>query len=107
MCMRANCRSSQLPFSTASVTWGRARSSAHRWLNWRKALMESRQTPNKRSYNDLVRYSSIGTQIFAALGIAVFIGLKVDKWLKISAPLLVIILPVLVLSGIIYKIVKE
>jgi len=41
------------------------------------------------------------------LGIAVFVGLKADKWLKISAPLLVLILPVLVLVGIIYKIVKE
>jgi len=48
----------------------------------------------------------MGTQIFVGLGLAVFIGLKADKWLKISAPLLVIILPVMVLAGIIYKIVK-
>jgi len=49
----------------------------------------------------------MGTQIFVALGLAVFVGVKVDKWLKISAPLLVLILPVIVLVGIIYKIVKE
>jgi len=49
----------------------------------------------------------MGTQIFVALGLAVFVGLKVDRWLKISAPLLVLILPVIVLVGIIYKIVKE
>jgi chromate transport protein ChrA len=49
----------------------------------------------------------MGTQIFVALGLAVFIGFKVDKWLKISAPLLVLILPVIVLVGMIYKIVKE
>jgi len=49
----------------------------------------------------------MGTQIFVALGLAVFVGLKVDKWLKISAPLLVLILPVIVLVGIIYKIIKE
>jgi len=49
----------------------------------------------------------MGTQIFVALGLAVFVGLKVDKWLKISAPLLVLILPVIVLAGMIYKIVKE
>jgi Putative F0F1-ATPase subunit Ca2+/Mg2+ transporter len=68
--------------------------------------MESKQRSSK-NYNDLLRYGSIGTQIFVALGLAVFIGLKLDKWLKISAPLLVIILPVTVLIGIIYKIVKE
>ena len=68
--------------------------------------MESKQRSNK-NYSDLLRYASMGTQIFVALGLAVFVGLKVDKWLKISAPLLVLILPVIVLVGIIYKIVKE
>ena len=68
--------------------------------------MESKQRSNK-SYSDLLRYASMGTQIFVALGLTVFVGLKVDKWLKISAPLLVLILPVIVLVGIIYKIVKE
>ena len=68
--------------------------------------MESKQRSNK-SYSDLLRYASMGTQIFVALGLAVFVGLKVDKWLKISAPLLVLILPVIVLVGIIYKIVRE
>jgi len=68
--------------------------------------MESKQRSNK-NYSDLLRYASMGTQIFVALGLAVFVGVKVDKWLKISAPLLVLILPVIVLVGIIYKIVKE
>ena len=68
--------------------------------------MESKQRSNN-NYSDLLRYASMGTQIFVGLGLAVFIGLKIDKWLKISAPLLVIILPVIVLVGIIYKIVKE
>lgn len=69
--------------------------------------MESKPQPNNRNYSDLLRYASMGTQIFVALGLAVFIGLKADKWLKISAPLLVVILPVLVLAGFIYRIVKE
>jgi chromate transport protein ChrA len=68
--------------------------------------MESKQRSNK-NYSDLLRYASMGTQIFVALGLAVFVGLKADKWLKIYAPLLVLILPVIVLAGIIYKIVKE
>ena len=68
--------------------------------------MESKRRSNK-NYSDLLRYASMGTQIFVALGLAVFVGVKVDKWLKISAPLLVLILPVIVLVGIIYKIVRE
>jgi len=69
--------------------------------------MESKQQPDKNNYSDLLRYASMGTQIFVGLGLAVFIGLKADQWLKISAPLLVLVLPVIVLAGITYKIVKE
>jgi uncharacterized membrane protein YjgN (DUF898 family) len=69
--------------------------------------MESKQQPTKKNNTDLIRYASMGTQIFVGLGLAVFAGLKADKWLKISAPLLVVVLPVLVLAGILYKIVRE
>jgi hypothetical protein len=69
--------------------------------------MESKQQPDKNNYSDLLRYATMGTQIFVGLGIAVFLGLKADKWLKISAPLLVLVLPVFVLAGITYKIIKE
>ncbi len=54
-----------------------------------------------------MRYAGLGSQILVSLGIAVFIGLKVDKWLKIPLPLLVWLLPLVVLIGIIYKLVTE
>jgi type IV secretory pathway TrbD component len=61
----------------------------------------------QRNNKDLVRYAGMGAQIFASLGIAVFIGYKIDKWLAISFPILVWLLPVLVLSVFIYKLIKE
>jgi hypothetical protein len=61
----------------------------------------------QRNNNDLVRYAGMGAQIFASLGIAVFVGYKIDKWLAISFPILVWLLPVLVLSVFIYKLIKE
>ena len=61
----------------------------------------------QRNNNDLVRYAGMGAQIFASLGIAVFIGYKIDKWLALSFPILVWLLPVLVLSVFIYKLIKE
>lgn len=42
-----------------------------------------------------------------SLGIAVVAGYKMDKWLKIPLPLLVWLLPLAVLCGIIYKLIKE
>lgn len=57
--------------------------------------------------NDLLRYAGLGGQILVSLGIAVFAGYKADGWLKLSFPLLVWLLPLLVVSAIIYKLIKE
>lgn len=67
--------------------------------------MNSKSPPdsNKRFF---LRYASLGTQLLVAIGLAVFIGLKTDKWLDTS-PLLACVLPLLVLSGIFYKLYRE
>ncbi len=54
-----------------------------------------------------MRYAGLGTQIFVSLGIAVFAGYKADNWLQVPLPLLVWILPFVVLSLMIYKLIKE
>ena len=64
------------------------------------------KTPSNNSNRDLIRYAGLGTQILVALGLAVFAGLKGDKWLHTS-PLLVCILPLLILFVIFYKLIKE
>lgn len=68
--------------------------------------MSYQPKPNKPS-SDLLRYAGLGGQIFASLGIAVFIGYKADAWLKVPLPLLVWILPIIILCAIIYKLIKE
>lgn len=57
--------------------------------------------------SDLMRYAGLGTQIFIALGIAVFAGYKADSWLHTPLPLLVWVLPLLFLIITIYKLVKD
>ena len=65
---------------------------------------------NKQSsYNNkqfFLRYASLGSQLLAAIGLGVFLGLKADQWLHTS-PVLACILPLLVLSGIFIKIFRE
>jgi len=67
--------------------------------------MYKQQKPSKN--NDLMRYASLGTQIFVALGLAVFAGYKADKWLHIPLPLLVWLLPLTVLCMMIYQLIRE
>jgi F0F1-type ATP synthase assembly protein I len=64
-------------------------------------------TNNNEGNKQLLRYSGLAMQFLAGLGIGVFIGLKADKWLNFSIPLLVWFLPLLILCGIIYKIIKD
>jgi hypothetical protein len=68
--------------------------------------MKSSQPGNKNN-TDLLRYAGLTVQIFAALGLAVFIGMKADQWLRFSTPLLVWVLPLLMLAGMIYKLIKD
>jgi hypothetical protein len=67
--------------------------------------MNHKPLPNKNK-RELYRYASLGTQILAALAIAVFIGLKTDGWLH-TMPLFSCVLPLLVLTGIFYKLYRD
>ena len=62
------------------------------------------QSPNNNK--DIMRYAGLGTQLLVAIGLSVFAGLKADKWLHTS-PLFACVLPLAVLGGIFYKLVKE
>jgi len=68
--------------------------------------MSSQQQRNK-STSDLMRYAGLGMQIFASLGVAVFIGVKADKWIKLSFPVFAWVLPLVVLCMLIYKLIRE
>jgi F0F1-type ATP synthase assembly protein I len=69
--------------------------------------MNRKPPPNNSSNKEFfLKYASLGTQLLAAIGLSVFAGLKLDKWLHTS-PLLACVLPLLVLSGIFYKLFRE
>lgn len=40
-----------------------------------------------------MRYAGLGTELMAALGLSALLGYKLDRWLGLSFPLLVIIFP--------------
>ncbi|MFP5041831.1 hypothetical protein [Parasediminibacterium sp. JCM 36343] len=57
--------------------------------------------------NLLWKYAGLATQLFAGLGLMVFVGLWIDKHYIQSFPLLVWLLPFLFLVVVIIKIVKD
>ena len=64
-------------------------------------------SPNNRNNSDLWRYAGLTTQIFAGLGIAVFAGIKLDEWSRISFPVFVWVIPLVLLVAMIYKLIKD
>ncbi|MEO5996570.1 MAG: AtpZ/AtpI family protein [Chitinophagaceae bacterium] len=54
-----------------------------------------------------MKYAGMATQFLVAIGLSVFIGLKLDGWLHFSFPVSVWVIPLLVIVGMIYKLIKE
>ncbi len=61
----------------------------------------------KRNDNNLMKYAGLGFQFLVAIGVGVFLGLQIDKWLNFKTPLAVWILPLIIIFGVMYKIIKE
>ena len=68
--------------------------------------MDRRKQSPTYNNKELLRYAGLGTQLLVAIGISLFAGMKLDKWLHAS-PLFTVALPLLILIGIFYKLVRE
>jgi hypothetical protein len=55
----------------------------------------------------LWKYAGMATQFLVAIAIAVYGGMQLDKWIKPGMPLAVWLLPLLIIVGIIFKVVKD
>ena len=68
--------------------------------------MDNRRQSPTNNNKELLRYAGLGTQLLVAIGLTLFAGLKADAWLHTS-PLFTVALPLLILIGIFYKLVRE
>jgi hypothetical protein len=57
--------------------------------------------------NQLLKYAGLAMQFAVAIGLAVFIGIKIDNYLALKTPMLTWVLPLLFIIVIIYKIVQD
>lgn len=49
----------------------------------------------------------MATQFLVAIAIGVYAGMKIDEWQKFKNPLAVWLLPLLIIAGYTYKIIKD
>lgn len=62
---------------------------------------------NNDGRRELLRYAGLGSQVMASVGVSVYLGVKADKWLKVSFPILSWVLPLLVIVGLIVQLIKS
>ena len=65
--------------------------------------------PNKVKSNKalLLQYSGLAFQLALAIGIAIYAGIYIDGWIKTSFPLFIWLLPLIVITGTIIKVVRD
>ena len=56
---------------------------------------------------ELLRYAGLSSEVVASVGLSVFLGIKGDKWLKVSFPILSWALPLLVIVVLLVNLVKS
>jgi hypothetical protein len=61
--------------------------------------------PDRR--RELLRYAGLSSEVAASIAVAVILGIKADKWLKVSFPILSWCLPLLVIVVLIIKLIKD
>ena len=60
-----------------------------------------------RNDKSLLIYAGMAFQIFATLGVAFFIGYKLDKYLKLSFPIFLLLMPLIAIFGVLYKVLRD
>lgn len=69
--------------------------------------MEPKNLPSSKTKNNTgLKYLAMGTEMLVSIGAGLFLGYKADQWLH-SSPLLSVALPLLILVGFFYKLIRE
>lgn len=61
----------------------------------------------QKNNNALLKYAGLAMQFAIAIGLALFIGIKLDALLVLKTPMLTWILPLVFITAIIFKIIKD
>jgi len=70
-------------------------------------MNQDKNQKNKRKFDDFIRYSGLAFEMAAIMGIGVFMGIKIDKWLDLSFPVFTFVLMIFSVIAAIYHAVRK
>jgi hypothetical protein len=56
---------------------------------------------------ELLKWAGLSSEVVASVGVSVFLGVKADKWLKLSFPILSWALPLLVIVVLLVNLIRQ
>lgn len=60
-----------------------------------------------RQDNQLMQYAGLAAQLAIGLLVTVYGGIRLDKWAGLAIPLFIWLLPLLLLTGMIIKVIRD
>jgi len=61
----------------------------------------------KKKVDDFIRYSGLAFEMIVIMGVGVFAGIKIDRWLNLSFPAFTLVLMILSVVGAIYHAIRK
>ncbi|GAA4320868.1 AtpZ/AtpI family protein [Compostibacter hankyongensis] len=53
-----------------------------------------------------IRYAGLGTEMLAMLGLATWLGYKLDRWMELRFPIFLLIFPLAALTVFLWKVIR-
>ncbi len=69
--------------------------------------MQQNKDQRTKSNSHLLKYAGLATQFFIGIGLGIFAGLRLDRWLAFTNPIFVWVFPLTIIVFSIYKIVQD
>lgn len=70
-------------------------------------MNQDKQQKPKKKLDDFIRYSSLGFEMIAIMGVGTFAGVKIDQWLDLQFPAFTLGLMILAVAGAIYHAIRK
>jgi F0F1-type ATP synthase assembly protein I len=61
----------------------------------------------KKPVNQFLKYSGLGIQMMAAIGVAAWLGIKLDQYLELKFPLFLLTFVFLIFGGLMYQLYRS
>lgn len=65
------------------------------------------QEDKKKPVNDFLKYSGLGIQMMASIGVAAWLGMKVDNYLELKFPVFLLTFVFLIFGGLMYQLYRS